>query len=254
MFILLSVTDNLWNNVLDPGIKHKLANATRDVLPTVLNGASPWKSIPVFIPLKCSSHRHSTHYFSGILVYVTLFTWVFVRFAIYMEAKILHSSKITHKFRVYATYKFLSAVVSFWRILILICGVYVTCEFFMYTWRENFTYTWLVSFSRIRDLQVFHVYATCEFFAYTSLVSFSRIRDLLVFSRIRDFRVFHVYVTWEAYTDGRSRSLKSIYSPPRTFHSDRLFLSIMTTDIWFWNTVLRMPEATKKGIAWGEWN
>ena len=54
---------------------------------------------------------------------------------------------------------------------------------------------------------------------------------LASFSRIRDLRVFHVYVTWEAYIDGRSRSLKAIYSPPRTFHSDRLFLSIMTTDI-----------------------
>ena len=46
-------------------------------------------------------------------------------------------------------------------------------------------------FSRIRDLQDFHVYATCEFFAYMSLVSFSRIRDL---------RVFHVYATCEFFT------------------------------------------------------
>ena len=146
-----------------------------------------------------------------------------------------------------------------WRIRDLwVFHVYVTCEFFTYTWLASFShirnlrvfgvyvtcqyfaYTWLASFSHIRDLRVFHVYVTCKFFTYTQLESFWRIRHLSVFlvyvtceffkytwlasfSRIRPLRVFHVYVTWEAYTDGRSRSLKSIYSPPRTFHSDRLF-------------------------------
>ena len=58
-----------------------------------------------------------------------------------------------------------------------------------------------MSFSRIRDLQVFHVYATCEFLAYTSLVSFSRMRDL---------RVFHVYVTCEFFTYTRLASFSRI--------------------------------------------